>query len=517
MLGSKRLLANTTVTYCSSVFGMALGLFSSRWVLEGLGQVDYGLMGVVGALIVFIAFLNNVLAGASSRFFAYAIGEGLEGETKKWFNTCLFLHIALPLVLISFGWPIGEWAVDHFLTIPDERLPTAHWVFRLSLLSGFLNMGFAPFKGMFIAKQDIVEIALWGVVGSISNFMLAYAVLQYSGDNWLLYSFGSVLISSSLILMQIGRAYTNYEECRIQFKLWFDWPRLRKLLNFSGWSLFGAVGSLLRGQGIAILLNKYFNPASFPGVNASYAIGMTVSSYTQTLSTALLGAFTPEITSSEGRGDRTRMLLQANRASKFGTYLVLLFAIPLILEINYVLNLWLAEPPEFAAQMASLILCTFIIDRLTAGHMLAVSARGKIAGYQIMLGGFLLLTLPVAWMFLKFELGAVSVCWAYVITMTLCSVGRLFWAKRLVGLIPLEWFKGVLCPLILLAASSVLAGLICRSYLNPSVLRLGLVIGTTLILNVSGGWLLLLNTSERSSLWSILEGVAMRFFRIRQK
>ena len=514
MLASKRLLVNTSVTYCRSIFAVALGLLSSRWILEGLGQVDFGLMAVVGALIGFVEFLNNILANAAARFLAFSIGKDNEGETQRWFNVSLFLHIVAPLALISIGWPIGEWALDHFIKIPDHRLVTAHWVFRLSLILAFISMSFAPFRAMFIAKQDIAEMAIWGIAGSIANFILAYVVWHYSGDSWLFFSICSVAISSSLVLMQIGRAYKKYEECRIQFDLWLDWVRFRKLLSFSGWNLFGGLGQLLRGQGIAILLNRYFNPISTPGVNASYTISNTVSSSTQQLSSSLIGAFSPEINANEGRGDRKRMLIQANRASKFGAYLTLLFAIPLILEIEYVLDLWLVQPPVYASGMTSLILCAFIIDRLTVGQMLAVSARGKIAGYQIMLGGFLLLTLPVAWLFLHLGLGPISVCWAYLITMSLCSIGRVFWAKSLVQFLPSIWIKEVFLPLNFLIIVSVFTGRMSQLFLDASLGRLSLVVAATLMTNIVLGWNLLLNINERKSLLAALQSSLKRIFKL---
>ena len=314
--------------------------------------------------------------------------------------------------------------------------------------------------------------------------------------------------------MQIGRAYKKYEECRIQLNLWLDWVRFRKLLGFSGWNLFGGLGQLLRGQGIAILLNRYFNPVSTPGVNASYTIGNTVSSSTQQLSSSLIGAFSPEINTNEGRGDRERMLIQANRASKFGAYLTLLFAIPLILEIEYVLDLWLVQPPVYASGMTSLILCAFIIDRLTVGQMLAVSARGKIAGYQIMLGGFLLLTLPVAWLFLHLGLGPISVCWAYLITMSLCSIGRVFWAKRLVQFLPSIWIKEVFLPLIFLIIVSVFTGRMSQLFLDASLGRLSLVVAATLMTNIVLGWNLLLNINERKSLLAALQSLLKGIFKL---
>jgi len=76
MTASQRILINTLAAYGRTVFSMVLGLFSSRWVLEALGAVDYGLMGVVGVLIVFVMFFNCVTACSCDRFFAYSLGSG---------------------------------------------------------------------------------------------------------------------------------------------------------------------------------------------------------------------------------------------------------------------------------------------------------------------------------------------------------------------------------------------------------------------------------------------------------
>ncbi len=492
---------------------MALGIFSSRWILQGLGPIDYGLMAVVGALIAFVTFLNGAMAVASARFFAYSIGRGDVEDTNRWFNVSLCIHLIAPLCLVTVGWFVGEWALEDFLNIPPLRIDTARWVFRLSMLSAFQTMALSPFLGMFIAKQHITEISIWRTVTSLANFCLAYAVLSATGDSWLFYCIGSVTITIALGMTQVFRALRLFKECRINFDMWWDYSKMQKVLSFSGWSLFGAAGGLLRSNGIAILLNKYFNPVSYSYVNASYAVGITLSNYTQTLSASLMGAFVPEMTANEGSGERQKMLNQASQVSKLGTYLTLLFAVPLLLEIDYVLELWLQEPPQLAASMCSLILFTFIIDRLSAGQMVAVAANGRIAGYQMMLGGFLILTLPIAWFFLEHEFDAVSVCWAYIITVTMCSVGRVLWAKKLVGLSPRLWVKDVLIPCSTVLAVGLVVGSVAQMiWAWDSFLRLCVVIATTLFSSLLLGWLVVLKYDERRYFLSGLRALLRRFF-----
>lgn len=499
MTASQRIALNTLATYVQSVFALALGLFSSRWILLALGPVDYGLMGVVGAVIVFVTFLKSMTAAACARFFAFSIGKGDSDETNTWFNTALFVHIVLPLLFVLIGWPVGEWLIRHFLNVPCQRLPTALWVFRLSLVAALTTMVFTPYIGMFTAKQRIYEMSIWGILQAIGTFTLAYLLTLYRGDAWLLYSVGTVSFTIMIGTCQVLRARQLFSECRICVdKLWSR-SHLGAMITFTGWQFFGGVGGMLRGQGIAILLNKYFTPLHFPDVNAAYSVGNNVSTCTQTLSSSLLGALAPEITASEGRGDRQRMLSQANRASKFGSVLVMVFAIPLIVEIRYVLDIWLKHPPKLAASFCVIMLFTFLIDKVSFGQMISVAARGKIAGYQAMIGGFLILTLPLAWMFLAFGCSAISVGWACIITICMMSAGRVLWAKYLVGASPRKWLTDVFLPCMIVLACGLAVGFgVQKMCGGESLARLCAVTGATSVSWVVLGWSVVLDAEEKA-------------------
>ena len=498
MTSSQRIVINTLATYGRSVFAMALGLFSSRWVLQALGEVDYGLMGVVGAVIVFITFLNGVSSGACTRFFAYSIGKGDPEEMNRWFNTALSIHTILPAVLIVVGYPIGVWLIHHFFNIPSERLNTALWVFRFSLVSAFTGMCFTPYMGMFTAKQRIYEMSVWGILQSLCMFTLAYVLTLYKGDCWLLYSGGMVGIMVLLGFCQVLRARHLFSECRIHFSKWWDRQKLTQLFSFVGWQLFGAAGWLFRNNGAAILLNKYFSPSIFPNVNAAYGIGVNVSSQTQALAGAMLGAFMPEITASEGRGNRTLMLIQVNRASKLGALLVLVFAIPLMLEIDYVLVLWLKKPPELARIFCVLILAQFLIDKLTIGLGVAVNAVGRIAFFQVVLCSSLILTISIAWLLLALGFGAVSIGWSFILTMTLVAFTRIFFAKYITGLSPLIWGREVLLPCVIVAFTGIGTGLGIQVCFNDaSFVRLVAVGGGAFVSMMVLGWFIVLNMAER--------------------
>lgn len=506
-MSNQRIAKNTIATYTRTVFTVALTLFSSRWVLHALGVTDFGLFSVVGSVIIFITFLNTVMAGSAARYFAYSIGQGDFAEVNHWFNAALSIHLCLAFLLILIGWPLGEYAVGHILTVPEDRVTACVWVFRISLVSAFFSMVSVPFIAMFTAKQHISELAAWGILQSTLAFILAWLLRYATGDRLLFYATGMVVILVVIQVTQIFRAMAIFEECSIIFRQWFDQYRLKSIFSFAIWTLIGASGGLLRDQGSAILLNLFFGPS----VNAAYGIAGQVSSQTNRLSAAMISAFSPEITASEGRGDRSRMLSLSQRASKIGTILVLLLAIPLMIEIDYVLKLWLIEPPPFAALFCQLILGTFLLDRLSVGYMLAVNAHGKIAAYQATLGTSLLLTLPLGWLFLENGFAPTSIGIAFIITMTIASLGRVFWGRHLFKISVYSWVAGVVWPSIVVAVFATVVGLTIHWLLQPSFLRLFLVITASTTILLLTAWHLALDCKEQEFLRKCTLKVMSRF------
>jgi len=494
MTSYKLIVVNTATTYIRSIFAAGLSLFSSRWVLNALGHSDYGLFVVVGSLIIFVTFINSTMSGSAARYFAYSIGKGDSNEVKRWFNSALCIHICLAFLLILIAWPVGEYVVVHTLKVPNERLTTCLWVFRLSLLSAFFNMISVPFVAMFTAKQRIAEIAVWGMAQSIIVFAFAWFLQFSSGDRLLFYSIGMVAILIIIQIIQVFRAIVVFNECGINFRRYCERDRFKDLFLFASWSLIGNTGAIFRDQGSSVLLNLFFGPT----VNAAYGIATQVSIQTTQFSTAMIGAFSPEITASEGRGNRSNMLSLSLSASKFGALLVLPLAIPLVVEIDYILKLWLGVPPPFSASLCQLILVTFLIDRLSMGYWLAAQACGKIAIYQATIGSSHLLALPLAWFFLKFGFGPPGVGFAFVISISISSFGRVLWGKRLLGITVYHWFITVVWPYIIVILVSTAIALVFNYNLSPSFFRFALVTSSSIVSSLLAIWFFVLNYKERS-------------------
>lgn len=504
MSPNRRILLNIVATYGRSLYALVCGLFTARWVLAALGKQDFGLYGVVGGMTVFISFLNTLLSVATGRFYAFAEGQaqkaaenrdaqtGLE-ECRKWFSTAVFLHTTVSVALVIVGYPLGLYAVEHWLTIPPERMDACVWVFRFVCISCFVGMVNVPFQAMYTAKQYIAELTIYGVAATTANVFFMYFMVTHPSDWLAKYALWMCLVSIVPQILICLRALKVFPECR--FVVQYAWKRSRvvQLSSFAFWQAFGGLGAIFRGQGIQILVNKYFGPS----YNASMSIANQVSAQSQTLSGAMLGAFAPAITTACGAGKYEEMRTLAYRTCKFGMLLALVFVLPLVLELRTILDLWLVDPPPYTAELCWCILLMAVIDKSTAGQMLAVAAKGKIAAYQTFLGGSLILTLPLAWFMVAKGCGFVAIGWAMVLTMMMCSWGRVWFARRLVGMSARYWLFRIMIPAAIVSLVAGGCGYLARFAMNLNLPRIGL---TTLLCELAFlplTWFLLLDCMER--------------------
>ncbi|MGN0854434.1 MAG: MATE family efflux transporter [Kiritimatiellia bacterium] len=505
---------NIVATYGRSLYALVLGLFTGRWVLMALGHEGYGLYGVVGGMTFFLSFFNSLSATAISRFYAYEVGKAANAESyeegllecRRWFNTALMIHSVVPLVCVVVGYPLGEWAVRNWLAIPSERVGECVQVFRFACISCLSAMVNVPFQAMYTAKQYIAELTIYGIAASTLQACFLYYIASHP-SNWLVrYAAWTCFIVVVPQIIICLRALRVFPECRINLRLCWDRARVKSLLCYSGWHTFGALGGLFRGQGLAILVNKYFGA----NANAAMSIANTVNGQAGSLAAAMQGAFTPAISQACGAGDDAKMRSLAYRACKFGLILTLMFAIPLSVEITNVMTLWLKNPPTYAAGLCLCMIAMLVADKSTIGHMCAVNAKGRIALYQFVLGGCLILTLPVAWVLAGMGYGIYSVGAALFSMTALSAIGRVWFARKLAGMGMRFWLVKIVLPIGIVSAIASGACFIPRSMLPPTLLRLCITSAIAEITMLPLVWSIVLQKEER-------EYVACRIARIRKR
>ena len=500
MTENRRIALNVVATYGRTIFSIACGLFAGRWTLMSLGEVDYGLYGVVGGLAGFISFLNDLMAAAVGRFYAYSVGQakvaGGEGVEicRKWFNTALVVHTVIPVVLIVIGYPIGAWMVENWLTIPPDRIEACRCVLRCVCVTCFIGMVSVPFRAMYGAKQYIAELTVYGVVQTACNVLFLYYMVTHPGTWLTRYAIWSCVLNSTPLLIISFRALSVFPECKIRASYFWNVPRFRGLFVFAAYRCGGALCGVLSQQGMTLLVNKQIGPAK----NAAMSIGSTVAGYSQTFASSTSAAFYPAITNAAGEGDWDKMRRLSFVSCKLAAALVLIFAIPLLLEVQEVMVLWLKNPPEGAAIICSSLLLAAVLENITCGHYMTIFSVGKIRGYQICVSLCGVAVLPIAFAGMVCGWGLAGVGVALVVSNALCVIVRLYFAQVVGGLSATYWTCRVLLPLLVCSSIGILPGLLVVSWWNASFAR---VCATTCAIEIAFLpllWFLLFGAEERA-------------------
>ena len=289
------------------------------------------------------------------------------------------------------------------------------------------------------------------------------------------------------------RACIIFPECAIRLSYMGDADRLKKVGAFAGWQMLGCFCGLLRTQGISVLINKFYGPVA----NASMSIANTVNGHASTLASALITAFSPAITTACGEGDYGKMRGLAYRSCKLGLLLSLVFMLPLMVELPTVLILWLKEPPAYAVGLCWCMIAYYLVDVSTTGHLVVVNSSGKIAGYHVVLSAVSIFTLPLAALVAFCGFGVYSVGIILVFMISLNTLGRVYFARRVMQMSSLHWLFRVVLPVFMIVLVGYGAGFSVRFLLSPCFVR---VVVTTLMCEVVVlplSWVLVLDSEEK--------------------
>ena len=496
---TKRIAKNTLMLYFRQILIMLVSLYTVRVVLNVLGAEDYGIYNVVAGVVTMFSFLSGAMATASQRYFSFDLGKGDNEHLKTTFSVTFQIYVLLAGVVIILAETIGLWFVNHKLVIPVERMSAANWIFQAAIVSFLLTLITTPYMASIIAHENMNVYAYVSIIEAGLKLGIVFLLKILSYDKLILY--GLLLASVALINTSIYRLYCHkhYEECKFHFVK--DVTLFKEIVSYSGWNLFGASVGVVKNQLINILLNMFFGPV----VNAARGIASQVNgavvSFSQNFSTAIR----PQIIKTYAADKKDESMNLVYQGCKLTFFLMYFFSLPLILEMDIILKIWLKNPPEFAILFTQLALIDAVIDAISYPLMALAQATGKIKLYQGVVGGILLCNLPVSFVVLHFGAPAFIVMVIAICITCIAFVVRVFIVKHLVGFSLFEFLRRSLIPCILVAILSFIFPALIRIFLTESFLRLCL---TILISILSTGCFILLlgiNKSERQKLYIFIK------------
>lgn len=442
---TKRIAKNTLMLYGRMLFSMLVSLYTSRVVLQALGVEDYGIYNVVGGVVAMFSLLSGSLSAAVSRFLTFELGRKDVERLKRVFSSALYVHALLALVVLILSETIGLWFLNYKMNIPADRMVAANWVFQFSIFSFILGLFSVPYNASIVSHERMGIFAFVGIGDSILQLGIVL-LIAYGGipaDRLILYS--GLLVVKGLLFQLFYFYYCrrSFEECR--FRLQLDKPLLKEMTGFAGWNFIGASSAVLRDQGGNILLNLFYGPA----LNAARGIANQVNNAIGAFVGNFMVALNPQITKSYAAAEYEYTFSLIFKGARFSFYLLLWLALPILLNTQYILSLWLNVVPDHTVFFVQLVLVFSMCEAISNPLITVMLATGKIRNYQIIVGGLQMMNFPLSYLFLKIGFLPEVIVMIAITLSIICLGARLIMLRSMIQL-PIARFLHNVCGKILL-------------------------------------------------------------------
>ena len=464
-VNNKRIAKNTFVLYLRTMFVMVVSLYTSRVILQVLGVEDYGVYQVVGGLVSMFSIISTSLSGAVSRFITFEIGRGRKDRLERIFATSLLIQIGLCVVVVLAVEIIGLWFLHNEMQIPEGRMEAAQWVLHCSVISFCLGLLSVPYNACIIAHEHMKTFAYVSIVETILKLGVVYLVSVSTVDSLILYAVLLVVLSALIRLIYSIYCHKHFEESRA--KIVFDKEILKEMLGFSGWSFFNNTSFILNNQGVSMLMNVFFGVT----VNAARGIAIQVESAVLQFVNNFTTALNPQITKSYANGDLDNMYKLVCRGAKFSFFSMLILSLPIILEANQILSLWLTKVPEHTVIFVQLSMIMGMCDCIGTTGYTACMATGKLRRYSLTLTPLNVLEFPLSWLLFYYGASVESSYYLYILIKLLVLFVRMYLMQSMIGLNCLMYIKGVFLPITLTTLFSIILPMLIITFMDENILR----------------------------------------------
>lgn len=499
----KLILRNTGMLYIRMLLAMAVGLYTSRLVLDVLGVEDFGTYYVVAGFVTLLGFMQGAMTTATQRYFAFDLGENNGSNLRSLFNTSLQIHALMAVCIALIAETAGYWFVSNQLTIAPDRLVAALAAYHLSVAAFAVSVMTIPLTAMLMAHERMGLFAMISMADVLLK-LTAVLLLPYFGCDKLI-TYAAFMLLVGMITFNGYLLVSRFIFASVRFQWAFDVVVFHKMLVFTVWNTWGNMAAVLSEHGNNVLLNIFFGPV----VNASRSIATQANGALNQFVTNVQAAVNPQIVKLYASGDRQIMHDLVQRASRYNFFLLLVMAMPVLLYAQQLLDIWLVETPEYAALFLRLALIVSLIDSISRPLMTSAQATGKIALYQSVVGGVLLLNVPVSYLLIKIWPHPAIIMLSGILVALAAMVARLLILKSLTGLLLDVFVKVVVFRAILVVSFSGLLN--CFLFLNEAfnlLLAVGLV--GSLLCTFFVVWIIGLDAAEKRFLLVIVGKVLKR-------
>lgn len=500
MQPSKRVAVNTGILYARMAITVFISLYVTRLILSALGEEDFGIFNVIGGAIAMLTFLNTAMASASQRFMSYAQGEGKFIKQKQIFNVSILLHLIIAIILILVLEGIGFLLFKKVLKIPLDRLNVAMLIFQFMLASTFFTIISVPYDAVINAHENMLFVAVLGVFEAIVKLAIAIYVTYTSFDKLVIYGLLMALLSFLLLVLRGIYTHKKYKEVQINLKKYFSRNLFKEMTSFASWSLLSSSASIVTMQGTSIVLNSFFGLA----INAAQGVANQISGQLMAFSNTMLKALNPVIVKSEGESNRNLMLKASLTGNKVSYFLLTFLSIPVILEMPFILNLWLKDVPDYAIIFCRLNLFRLTFSQLTVTFPTAIGATGKIKMSSIVDSIIWISLLPISFVMFHYGASPETIYINLFFMVIALAFSRTYFLRIIGGLSVNKFLRNVVGPCLTVSILSVIIAVIPMIFLEEGFIRLTIVLTIGTISFITSAYFIGFDKAEKNQIQLLL-------------
>lgn len=463
---NKRIAKNTIALYFRTFITMIVGLYTGRVMLQALGVENYGINAVVGGIVGMSSLITSTMSAAISRYITFAIGRGDKGRLKTMFSTSINAQILMALLVAVVLEIAGVWFLNSGANIPEGRMEAANWVLQCSIVALMISLISSPFNALIIAHERMTVYAYMSIVEVTLKLAICFAIMAYGGDRLILFALLQVAVALGMRMFYGWYCSHHFAEAHYNPRV-LDKSLLKELTLFSGWNLMNNGAYVFATQGVNMLVNVFFGVV----FNASRSIAMTINTAVQGFVGNFTMAFSPQITKLYAAGEKADAVQLANRGTKFTWLMMYVFIVPVCMEAETLLRLWLGEVPPLAPLFLRFAMFESLAVASGQNLFKLIQADGHVKHYTMHAAVTAGLIFPLAW--LSFRLGA-PVWTAYlifIIDFLVLNLVRFYDIKRLMTFSVRQFLKEVASPCVIVSVTSFIVPFIVAYWMDQSVLR----------------------------------------------
>lgn len=474
---NKRIAKNTLVLYVRMLFTMGISLFTSRVILQTLGVEDYGISSVVGGVISMFTFINAAMVSSTQRYLNFELVRGDANQLRSVFSTSLQIHALIALAIIVLSETVGLWFLNEKLVIPEARMTAAMWVYQCSILSCAVSIMSTPYNAVIVAHEKMSAFAYISILDVSLKLLVVYLLVVLPFDKLIILAILNLLVQLFIRYIYTLYCHRHFPESYFQFR--FNKTLFKEMFGFAGWSFWGNLAAILYTQGLNMMLNIFFGPI----VNAARGIAVQVQSAVQQFVGGFQTALNPQITKNYASNNLPQMHSLMFRSARFSFLSLFFLSLPVLMETNFILTLWLKTVPDDAVIFTQIMICISLIYTTANPCIIANQATGKVKIYQMVVGGILLLILPISYVVLKLGAPAYSVFIVHFCIESLAQFSRMYMLRKLIHLPLWQYMKNIYIPIVSTVVIAIILPLVVRMQVAEGWLRF-LAVGFTCVLSV---------------------------------